>query len=297
MLGPLASLASSFTWAIGSSAYSPLSKKYSGLTVNICRALMALPLFFLLITLSGHWSDFSVLSLREVLWLATGMVASYCSGDALFLFSSQSLGVPGALAITSCYPIWSALAGSLFLGQSLKIPSLLALLMAVGGVVLVVLSDVRKEKISKDQGNHLFGLFAALLTSLLWSLNTYANSQVRPEISSAVANSIRMGVALVVCPVFIFLLQKRGRRHFTVERKDWKRLGWVFGFEGAGGAFFFVYGLTHSPLAVASALSSLAPAIAVPIALLSRRESLSKTKVIGVLFAVLGVIWLVTVSR
>ena len=295
MLGPLAALASSLTWAVGSSAYSPLSKKYSGLTVNLARASAAFPIFVVLITLAGKWGDFSVITSRETLWLVISIIASYGSGDALFMVSSQSLGVPGALAIASAYPIWSAIAGAVFLGQSLSWVKGAALVTVLAGVILVIVSDMRRASDIAHRRHRVFGVLMALATSLFWSLNTYANAKVRPEISSFVANSIRMGVGIFVCSTFILFTQKRGNRRYTVEKADWKKFGWIFGIEGAGGSFFFVYGLTHSSLAVASVLSALAPAMAVPIALFVRRENIPTGKVIGVLLAVVGVIWLVSV--
>lgn len=295
MLGPLAALASSFTWAIGSAAYSPLSKKYSGLTVNLARASAAVPILALLICFSGRWTDFSVISLREILWLMLSVFSSYGTGDVLFLFSSQSLGVPGALAIASSYPIWSAMAGAAFLGQPLSLSGVLALLTIVAGVVLVILSDMRKFGKSSDRKVRFLGVAAAVVTSLFWSLNTYANAKVRPEVASEVANLVRMSTAVVICPLFIGLTRRRGQRFFSVDRSDWKKFGWIFCFEGAFGSLFFVYGLTHSSLAVASVLSSLSPAMAVPVAIAMQREKLSLAKSAGVLMAVAGVIWLVSV--
>ena len=46
-LGPLAAFASSCTWAYGTSVYSALARQHAPVTVNLCRALVALPLFLI----------------------------------------------------------------------------------------------------------------------------------------------------------------------------------------------------------------------------------------------------------
>ena len=53
--------------------------------------------------------------------------------------STRSLGLPGALAIASAYPLWSVLAGLIFQGEALGTLRLLGVALTVLGTVTVVL--------------------------------------------------------------------------------------------------------------------------------------------------------------
>jgi drug/metabolite transporter (DMT)-like permease len=68
----------------------------------------------------------------------------------------------------------------------------------------------------------------------------------------------------------------------------------IFVIEAFGGSLLFIYGLTHSTLAVSAALSSLAPVISVPIAWGRRTEPVSWTKALGICLAVAGTVILLT---
>jgi drug/metabolite transporter (DMT)-like permease len=67
----------------------------------------------------------------------------------------------------------------------------------------------------------------------------------------------------------------------------------LFALEAFGGSYLFFYGFSHSSLAVAAALSSLAPVIAVPIAWVLKSEKFSLTKTFGIAAVALGISLLV----
>ena len=293
MMGSLAALASSFTWAIGTLAYSELQKKYSAFSINFFRAVAALPLFLMAAYLSGDWHQFSEISNVQVAWLSMSILASYLTGDVLFLLATRRIGIPGALAICSSYPVLSALAGALFLGQVLKVLTYFALALTVAGVIIVILSDVLRSKSFEKKKGYWLGVFMAWVSSWFWALNTYANAKVGPGLSAHIANSVRMIVALFACGIVASFTKRSGSSPLLLKRVDIPRYGWVFCLEGFGGAFCFVYGLLHAPLAIAAALSSLAPALSVPLTWWRGTEKVPLLKMIGVFLVVLGVVGLV----
>jgi drug/metabolite transporter (DMT)-like permease len=68
---------------------------------------------------------------------------------------------------------------------------------------------------------------------------------------------------------------------------------WVFFLETCLGSFFYIYGLSHSPLAVASTLTSLAPVLSVPVAIVLGLERFSFVRTLGICLVVLGLCFLV----
>lgn len=309
MLGPLCALASSFTWAIGITRYSALSKSFPAFTVNVSRAMVALPLFVLATFIqSGGYREglasLGAVHLGSVGWFTLSMVSSYALGDLLFLMSTHSLGVPAALAIASSYPLWSALVAWVVRGEALGLSKMFGLFLVVGGTALVILTGYRNSRIERAAGgtvswskSYPAGVIFAVCTSLLWATNTFSVSQGGQDLIAPVSNVVRMIVALVLCPLIGLPIAARMRKspsEKTPIMLPWKSLKpafWVFVLEGFGGSYLFLYGLTHSPLAIGAALSSLAPVISVPIAWMMKTESFSFGKTLGVVLTVAGV-WL-----
>ncbi|OFZ03358.1 MAG: hypothetical protein A2070_05820 [Bdellovibrionales bacterium GWC1_52_8] len=306
LLGPVCALLSSVTWAIGSSRYSVLSRAHSAFSVNLARALFALPLFLVTVFVSsnGGWhqglEQFTSLNFSHIGWFAVSMIASYGLGDVLFLASTRTLGVPTALAIASCYPIWTAAAAWLFRSESLAGFQWLGLFLAVLGIVLVIVHsrDHQSEPGEKSENSKRArntGLILAFLTSFMWALNSYSCAQGGADISAAVANSIRMVFAIF----FSVLLAKlvKSKAPLLLPGTVLRASAWIFVLEAFGGSYFYMYGLTHSPLAAAATLSSLAPVLSVPIAWLLGIEKFSLLRTVAILIAVIGVCLLLAAGR
>jgi drug/metabolite transporter (DMT)-like permease len=301
-LGPLAAFGASVTWAVGSGVYSKLSRDHSSFAVNFTRASVALPLFILAsFALSGGWQEgwhaYQSLNLSHFGWFGLSILASYAIGDSIFLWSTRDLGLPGALAIASSYPLWTSIIGVGFRGETLSSSQVVGLFMTIAGVVTVILtgkssnpvvtvSDGNQERPSLSRGVTL-----AFITSFLWAINTFAVSRGGADVLSPVGNTVRMAYALILT-LLMGRIFARGRP-LTIPFQSWKKLSWVFVFEGFGGSFFFVYGLAHSPLAIGSTLSSLAPVLSIPVAWFLGTETLSPMRILGVCSVVGGLSLLV----
>ncbi|MGZ3708156.1 MAG: DMT family transporter [Bdellovibrionota bacterium] len=293
-LGPLCAFLSSCTWAVGSTTYSRLSRDHSAFAVNFMRAMIALPLFVLVtfITaggLSAGLMQYQSVQTWQVGWLALSMIASYALGDVLFLWSSLYLGVPAALAIASSYPLLTAVLGKCFLGQELSAVQILGLLMSVGGIVVVILNGPKIG--GKRDYRHLAkGVALAFATALLWATNTFSISKGAVGLTPFVTNTVRMILALLLSAILSLILA-RGRP-IILPWKTLKGPFLIFAAEAFGGSAFFTYGLSHSPLAIGSTLSSLAPVLSVPLALSLGLEKFSVFRTLGVVLVVTGLYFL-----
>ncbi len=291
-VGPVSAFLSSVTWAVAATVYSRLSLRSNAFAVNGTRALFALPCFFLAAVVTG-WGDLAGafrLPAPNLLWLAVSVVGSYALGDALFFRSTHALGVPGALSIASTYPLWSALAGWLVRGERMGAAGVLGLVMVVGGVVTVIRARSGPEGASRD--GRARGVLLAIATSLFWALNAYAIARGGKGISPAVANTVRMAAVLAVVPLACRFTMGPGAALF-VPAADARPVAWLFVLEGFGGSMLFLLGMTRSPLAIGAALSSLAPVVSVPFAVLSGRERFSLATTLGVIVVVGGILLLV----
>jgi drug/metabolite transporter (DMT)-like permease len=311
-LGPLCAFLSSLTWAVGSAQYARLSREHSAFAVNFTRALVALPCFVLAVFLVARGWDagvaqFARVGWRHWGWFAASMVCSYGLGDVLFYWSARSLGVPGALAIASSYPVITALIQYAVFGQALARTAVLGLFAAVGGVITVIMNaprlrrettprfqreDAPEERVTPTRLDHRgAGVVLAFTTALLWAGNTAIVARVGGELEASVANTVRMisamGISLTLSRVLL-AAQPSWLQGAVVRRNLW-----LFFLEGFGGSWLFMYGLAHSPLVLGSTLASLAPVIAVPVAWFMRTEKPSGARTLGVMAVVLGLYLLV----
>ncbi|OQW46821.1 MAG: hypothetical protein A4S09_02630 [Proteobacteria bacterium SG_bin7] len=290
ILGPLAAFGSSITWAWASLGYSKLAKHNSAFAVSFTRSMFGFPMFVVTTLLVGQISDFYKVTFSHLGWFALSTFSSYGFADALFLSSTRSLGVPGALAITSTYPIWTALFGYFFKSETLVPLQLLGLGITIVGVITVVLTTpARNEKTNRK--DIATGICFAMATSILWAVNGFAIANGTLGISIPVANVLRLISGVVMTPLFAKILLPRAP--LTMTKADVKFGAKYFMVEAFFGSMFFTYGLAHSPLAIGATLSSLAPVVSVPMAWVLKTEKVTINRTLGILAVVLGLAFLV----
>jgi drug/metabolite transporter (DMT)-like permease len=301
-LGLGAALASSLTWAVGVIAFTPLSKRHPAYIINLHRIMLALPAFLAILLLRGDLvASFSVITWHHFVWALVAVFASYAFGDVLFLMAAKRIGAPAALAIASTYPVFSALAGWAFRGEALAPSKYLGIAVVIVGTIFVILSgdsderhfspvqrvqDIAQRR-SRWRGAHGAGIVLAFATTLCWAMNTVAISEVGQGLDAITLNAFRLSIAIFLCPIVGILMH--GRRSFKlIPAKEFFPIAPVFAIEAIGGPFLYVYGLSHAPLAIGAALTSLAPVISVPMALALGQETFSWSKTLGVIAVVAG---------
>jgi drug/metabolite transporter (DMT)-like permease len=269
-LGPLCAFGSSVTWAFGSGGYSKLARDNSVYAVNFARAMVSLPLFLITAYVAaGSWGalvgSFSEVHGVHFFWLTLSMIGSYALGDVMFLLSTREIGVSVALTIASSYPLMMALWGFLFQGEALSHLQIAGLFLTVGGMATVILNTPDSPERRKVKGR---GILFAFIAMACWGLNALGTAHGSRDLSMPVANSIRMAIALLLCGFFgkVIPTGQIGSNRLMLSKGDFKKWLWLFGFEGFGGAGFYMYGLAHTSLAVGAALSSVAPVLSVPVA-------------------------------
>lgn len=291
-LGMAGAFASSLTWALGSSVYARLALNHSAWGVNFTRALLALPLFAGFEFLTSGWSSalqhFADVQWSNMLWFLLSMICSYGIGDFLFYKCTAILGVPGALAIASTFPIYNLILGVIFLGENLSSLKVIGILVTVIGVVGVIISGKKTQNIEVSKPLLIRGVFLSLLTGMFWAVNAFACARGVVGLTPFVGNTLRMIFALLVISTLAKgWLGKRDR--LILPRADLIQKGPIIVLEAFGGSLLFVFGLKYSPLAIGSVLCSLAPVLSVPIAWVSGTEKLSVVRLIWVLLVVAGV--------
>jgi drug/metabolite transporter (DMT)-like permease len=274
--------------------------------VNFMRASLSFPFFLAAALAQGPAGGLREVTADRAGWLLASVVGSYVVGDALFLASATLVGVPMALAIASTYPLWSAFAGWAYLGQGIGPAGLAGVVLVVAGVVTVVRRrgvEVRGEappepsSLGRRAGSgHGTGVLLAGATSLFWALNTFAITKGGAGLPVAGVNTFRMGFAVALLPLVRLVLRARGTP-LLVPAREMRRAWPFFILESVGGTALFVIGLTHSPLAVAAALTSLAPVLSIPFAAVIGRERIRGRVLAGIVVVTAGIVLLVAFGR
>ena len=270
------------------------------------RALFPLPLFILSTfifagSFSGGLSFYQEVKAHHWGWFLISMFASYGLADAIFLWSTRSLGVPAALAIASCFPVWTVIGGYFFGGETISLKQGFGLFLTVSGVISVILSGTHtKQTVTQSEMQKVtnppqapaskgqkLGFFCAFLTSILWAINGFAISRGAAELMPVVGNTIRMIIALILTSVLAKIFAPKTA--FILPLNEVKKYWHVFIIEGFLGACLSVYGLSRSPLALGATLSSLSPVISVPMSVALGLESFSVPKTFAVGVVVIGI--------
>jgi drug/metabolite transporter (DMT)-like permease len=287
ILGALGALGSSCTWAYASTRYAAASRDIGSPRVNLARAVLVVPIYWIgMIVLHGaHPLD--GLTPTRALWLLASVVCSYALGDSLFFTAARRLGVSTALSIASTYPLWAAAAGALIAGERFGPARATGTLLCVGGVIALV--RMARAPDEKHEGSWSSGLALAGITSLLWAGNSYSIKQGSIGIDAWQSNTLRYSMALV-----LLFAQTRflAPPPHPAPVRGWRSLFAPIIADAVFGSVFFVYGLSHSDLAVGATLSSLAPLISVPIAVLAGEEKWSPPRLLAVATTVGGIVLL-----
>jgi drug/metabolite transporter (DMT)-like permease len=283
--GAVAALGSSCTWAYASARYALASRDVGSQRVNLARAVVVVPVYWIvtLAQTSGHALD--GVTLRGTLWLLASTLCSYALGDNLFFTAARRLGTSTALSIASTYPLWAAAVGAIFGGEHFGPARALGTVLCVGGVIALVRLSKRPDE--THEGSVASGFVLACITSLLWAGNSVSIKHGSLGLGTWQANAIRYSLALVLLSAQVRLFAPPSPR--PAPTGGWRTLLPPIVADAIFGSVFYVYGLAHSDLAVGATLSALAPLISVPFAIALGSEKWSAPRFAAIATTVAGI--------
>jgi drug/metabolite transporter (DMT)-like permease len=289
-LGALAALGSSMTWAFASVRYAKVSRTIGAARVNLARALVVAPLYLAVAGLLHGRRVVEGVSLGRAGWLALSVICSYVLADTLFLSAAKRVGVATALSIASTYPLWAVLVG-VSRGESFGLVRACGTLLCVAGIILLVRLAPTDSGVRR-QGKR-GGLLLAGAASVLWAGNSIAVKFGTPGLDITQVNGIRYSIGLAMLAVAV---RVRERKSMLPSTSSWMALAPAIAADGIVGSSLYVYGLSHADLAIGATLSSLAPLISVPIAVLLGEEEWNGGRLMAVVMTVAGAVGLVSAA-
>jgi len=300
LLGALAAFTASVTWAFASTRYAQAAQDAGSVRVNLVRALSASALWLAALSLLESPAALFAIDLEPALLLAGSIACSYALGDSVFYAAANRAGVSVALAVATIYPLWAALYGALARSEPFGPSRVLGLLACVGGVAALLAQTRSGSSVERTAG--VVGVGLALLTSLFWAGNAVFLKLGAEGLSLYQANALRFSLGALLLWLQLPLKRRRQAAPKPAQPSPslvqlLRRL-WLPLLADTGlGSVSFVYGITHTDLALGATLSSLSPLVALPIAAALGSERVTAGKALAVTITVAGVVLLVAAPR
>lgn len=283
--------ASAFSWACTTLMLRGLATRMDGFLANGLRSLIGLFVVVPLALVTQGWGGYAVLTPRLLALLVGSVILGGILGDSIYINALRRIGVNRAFPIANTYPLFTFLFSILILGTPATWRMLGGLALVMAGVYFVVRpkKHIAPRQEVLDRGVLLQGVAMALVTALLWGLNTVMLSIGLREVHSAVANSVRMPVV-----AFGSLLAAvvRGKLP-TLREIDRKSLILLVatGLWGAGlGSTLYVAGVAAVGPTRMATIGAASPLFAVPLTALFLHERPTRYTLLGTLLTVVGVV-------
>ncbi|MBF0314222.1 MAG: EamA family transporter [Oligoflexia bacterium] len=256
----------SFIYALSTHAYNPIVQQYSWPTISILRSGFALPLFIVWVFIDVELGAFFAVTWKSLSWLVLACFTTQGLADGLLLISCRTIGVPTVLTIAAIYPLWTALITILFkLDPERRLVfhhwcGLIITFIGIAGIVYAKNGKQQKGGVAegpavKRTNFKLTGYLSAFAVSLLWAISTFAITYGSQHLHNGVANSLRLGMALLIAP-WLALLSGTPKRQLLIPLKTVCSLWWIL-LLGTTSFAVYISAMSHGPIVIISALSSL----------------------------------------
>jgi drug/metabolite transporter (DMT)-like permease len=289
-LGEIASIITSFTFAVNSTLFTLAGRRVGSAVVNRIRLIAAFLFLVLahLIFLGTIWPGFE--EPGRWFWFGLSGVIGYVVGDAFLFQAFLWVGPRISMLMMSLAPVISLVIAWVFMGEQLSPGQLLGILLTLLGVIWVVLEKNQRGK--TENANHLKGILFGLGGAVGQALGFVLSKQgLDGGYSPISGNYIRMITALVVMWL-VTIIQGKAAGSIKAVIEDQKALLKIIGGAFSGpflGVSLSLFALQYTTVGVASTLMALPPVVLLPVDYFYFKERFGWGAVAGTLVALSGV--------
>jgi len=291
-LGEIAALLTSVMWTFSAIFFTFAGRLIGATSLN--RLRLAFALVFLSLT---HWAmQGSLLPLSAAperwLWLGLSGIVGLTLGDQALFQCYIYIGPRLGTLMLASVPVFSALLAWLLLGETLPLPQIAGILLAVSGIVMVILDRSGSSQIGSSRRSYLlgivFGVLAAAGQTIGMVLTKRGLAGGFPPISGVL---IRTAVAMLAA----WLMGAFTRQTWqTVSAL--KTLGaakYVLAGSLVGpfiGVWFSTIAIQQTQVGIAATLQSLNPIFLLPFSGFLFKEKITARAVLGTFMTIAGVV-------
>ena len=295
--GELAAVGTSLLFAFGSILFTFAGREIGAMRVNRIRLLLAALIVALIHWLMfGQWLPQNA-SAEEITWLALSGIAGLVFGDMCLMQAFVLIGPRLSMLMMALAPVFSTIIAWLFLREALDMQTLIGIILAVIGVVIVVSerSNGRSSSVAASGRAYRIGLLLALGGSLGQAVGTVLSRLgLADDIEPISASLIRLVVAALVI-WGIALLRRQARATIAAVREKPIAGLRVLGGTITGpvlGVWLSLVAVQRTSVGIASTLTSLTPIFLIPISYAVFKERITRQAVLGTLIAFAGTVLL-----
>ena len=287
MSGEAIALLSALLWAFASVLMGWGVKRLHVIPLNLIRCAVSTAFFWSLLPFFGGLKAIAAIPVEQWLWLFLSVVMLLIVGDLLYFRSLDLAGVSWTMPVASINPLWAVLLAAVFVDEPLSWKLLAGTLLVIAGLVLVSRSTNNTGPV--DHRRQRIGLLLALLTSVAWAVGLVILKPAAAGLDSVVANSVRQPMAALMM-LGLSLARGHWKDLRELDRRSWLTIA-VASLVGTGlGSLLFVLAIQLVGAGRTAVLTSTAPLMAIPLAVLWLHERPNRKTLSGALLATAGII-------
>jgi drug/metabolite transporter (DMT)-like permease len=290
-IGSFAALATALLWSGTAFAFTEVSKKWGTFQLNIDRTIVAS--FYLSIALIILYSfgklETNISSIQFIFLGISGLIGLLV-GDTFLFRAFALIGPRMSQLIMAFAPSISATVSYYFLGESLEISAILAIITTLFGILIAILGKLREEgRTNLSYKGVLYAFIGAAGQALGFIFAKKANNY--GFINPAMASIIRLSIAgIFIFPIALYF--KQYVNPIKNIKSDFKTAKLLFmgSFTGPflGVSLSFI-ALQNSKVGIASTLLATTPIMTMLLSMIIYKSKLSFLSITGTLIAFLGV--------
>ena len=282
-------LASALIWASTSLILKSLSQRFPAALITAIRCGVAGPFFWILLPFGPPLSTLTVVPLYEWVLLIGSVVTGIVIGDQLYLHAMKEIGVSRTMALVGTFPITTLIWQQLLLDLSVTRTFVLGCVLAASGVIILSYQSHQNRETDQEHPIRLKrGVLFALCAALLWGLSTTMLKPAMAHLTTIQANSLRMPLVTLA----LFGVWRLNKGHGNLRDLGWRTFMLIAltGLVGMGlGSYFYVEAVLLIGPAKTATLTSATPVIALIMAVVFLKESLTIRLVLSISLCVTGV--------
>ncbi len=289
-IGETAGIATSFFYAISAFIFSKAGRTVGSMVTNRVRLAFALTYLIILNLILFHEPlPFSAGTSRWM-WLGISGVIGLALGDAFLFQAYVYAGTRIGILLLSLAPIFGSLISWIFFGETLTVPQITGIVLALAGIAWVVMSH--EEASNTPHGHTRRGVIFGVLAGLGQAVGlVLAKQGMTGGLSPFQGNAIRMLSAATLIWLWTVIAGQTGATIQTLRKHP--EVLWLIGLGAVAGPLLGVssslLAVQHAEVGVASTLMALPPVIVLPVSYFVFKEKVGWQGAAGTVLAIVGV--------
>ena len=284
IIGIIAALVSSASWALGSILFNRIGKKVSPFGMTLTKGIIGIGLLAVLYVLKG----FEPIPLNAAGMLFISGIIGITVGDTLFFASLQYLGPKVQIIFFMMGQVITAFLGILILREVPFLSQWIGIFITLVGVVIVLWNKLFNE--SSDRKTNTRGIIFGLLAMCCFSTSMIIAKHAMITVSALSAVIIRMIAG--TAGIFIYGLFTKQLITWMNPFQDRKMIAFFFLSACVvtyGGFFLGLVALRNLDVVIASTLGATEPLFILPLAFFILKERITLLEVLGAIFTTCGI--------